>query len=63
MSKIPTLLTLTLLITNTLLITGCSAEVGSERWCTNMKETPKGDWTASQAKDYGKHCLFKKSEE
>lgn len=63
MTKTPVLLALTILTTATLLITGCSAEIGSERWCDNMKETPKGDWTATQAKDYGKHCLFKNSDE
>lgn len=36
---------------------GC-AEVGSDRWCDNMKEKPKGDWTANEATDFAKHCLF-----
>lgn len=38
---------------------GCSPEIGSEAWCQNLKEKPKGDWTATEAKDYTKHCLFK----
>jgi hypothetical protein len=33
-------------------------EVGSEKWCKNMEETPKGDWTANEASDYAKHCIF-----
>ncbi len=33
-------------------------EVGSEAWCKDMKETPKGDWTANEAGDYAKHCVF-----
>lgn len=37
----------------------CSAEVGSEKWCANIKEKPKGEWSANEAKDYAKHCLFK----
>ena len=37
----------------------CSAEVGSERWCKQMKEKPKGDWTANEAADFAKHCVFK----
>ena len=41
-----------------LLCSAC-AEVGSERWCENMKEKPKGDWTANEAADYAKHCVFK----
>lgn len=38
-------------------LTAC-AEVGSERWCENMKDKPKGDWTANQAADFAKHCIF-----
>lgn len=34
------------------------APVGSERWCENMKEKPKGDWTANEAADFAKHCIF-----
>ena len=36
----------------------CSPEVGSEEWCEAMKEKPKGDWTANEAADFAKHCLF-----
>lgn len=39
--------------------TACSPEVGSEAWCKNMKEKPKGDWSANEAADYTKHCVFK----
>ena len=38
---------------------GCSPEVGSDKWCEDMKEKPKGDWTASEAADYAKHCIIK----
>ncbi|MGR5178451.1 DUF3012 domain-containing protein [Vibrio parahaemolyticus] len=34
-------------------------EVGSEAWCKDMQEKPKGDWTANEASDYTKHCIFK----
>ncbi|MDH3760617.1 MAG: DUF3012 domain-containing protein [Gammaproteobacteria bacterium] len=37
----------------------CTAEVGSDKWCENMKQKPKGEWSANEAKDYAKHCLFK----
>ena len=40
-----------------LLCTAC-AEVGSERWCNNMEEKPKGDWSTNEAMDYTKHCVF-----
>lgn len=38
---------------------GCSPEVGSDEWCEDMKEKPKKEWTASEAADYAKHCIFK----
>ncbi len=39
-------------------IASCSAEVGSEEWCSDMKEKAKGDWTANQATDFAKHCIL-----
>ncbi len=44
-------------------ITACAPEVGSKDWCEQLKEKPKGDWTATEAKDYTKHCLFKSDED
>lgn len=46
-----------------ILITACAPEVGSKDWCAQLKEKPKGDWTATEAKDYAKHCLFKSDDE
>lgn len=37
----------------------CEAEVGSKEWCADLKEKPKGDWTANEAADFAKHCVFK----
>lgn len=42
-----------------LMVSACSPEVGSEKWCKNMKEKPKGDWSVNEAKDYAKHCVLK----
>ncbi|MFD2166465.1 DUF3012 domain-containing protein [Thalassotalea euphylliae] len=39
-------------------LAACAPEVGSEKWCAAMKEKPKGDWTANEASDYAKHCVF-----
>jgi len=50
---------LAILTTFAFAASGCSPEVGSEAWCKQMKEKPKGDWTASEASDYAKHCLMK----
>ncbi|OIO68564.1 MAG: DUF3012 domain-containing protein [Zetaproteobacteria bacterium CG_4_9_14_3_um_filter_49_83] len=40
------------------MFSACSAEVGSEQWCADMKAKPKGDWTSNEAADYAKHCIF-----
>lgn len=53
-----TILTACALILVLNLTTACSPEVGSERWCANLKGKPKGDWTATEAKDYLKHCVI-----
>ncbi|RJX70945.1 DUF3012 domain-containing protein [Vibrio sinensis] len=38
-------------------IAACT-EVGSDEWCSDMDTKAKGDWTANEAKDYAKHCIF-----
>ena len=40
------------------LLSACAPEVGSEKWCSQMKDKPKGDWSANEATDYTKHCIF-----
>lgn len=39
-------------------LSACSAEVGSKEWCAEMKEKPKGDWTANEATEFAKNCVF-----
>lgn len=41
------------------LLIGCSAEVGSEKWCAHLEAQPKGDWTVNEAGDFARHCIFK----
>ena len=41
------------------LIAACAPEVGSEAWCQQLKDKPKGDWTANELTDFAKHCVFK----
>jgi hypothetical protein len=48
-----------LVIAMSCLLVACSAEVGSERWCNDLKEKPKGEWTANEAADFAKHCILK----
>ncbi|WP_114766846.1 DUF3012 domain-containing protein [Vibrio rhodolitus] len=40
-----------------LFVIACT-EVGSEEWCEDMKQKAKGDWTANEATDFAKHCIF-----
>lgn len=51
------ILTLTSLLTLTL--TGCAPEVGSEKWCANLEEKPKGDWSLNEATDYAANCVLR----
>ena len=36
----------------------CSQEVGSKEWCEDLRAKPKGDWSANEAMDFTKHCIF-----
>ena len=49
------------MIALTMLIAGC-APVGSDAWCKKMADKPKGDWTANEASEYAKNCIFKSDE-
>lgn len=42
-----------------LTLVGCAPEVGSERWCKQMDEKPKGEWSMNEASEYTKSCIFK----
>lgn len=42
-----------------LTLTACAPEVGSDKWCTNMKAKPKGEWSSNEALDFAKHCILK----
>ena len=41
-----------------ILLVACAPEVGTEKWCNKMDDTPKGDWTANDAKAYAEHCIL-----
>jgi hypothetical protein len=50
---------LTALLVCTGLLAGCGEpQVGTKAWCDMMDKKPKGDWTANQAGDYAKNCVF-----
>jgi|GEM_PF-433432 hypothetical protein len=43
-------------------LSACAPEVGSARWCDAMREKPRGDWTANEALEFARHCLFESEE-
>jgi hypothetical protein len=47
-----------LLLATVFALTACAPEVGSRAWCEAMDEKSKGDWTANEATEYAKNCLF-----
>ena len=47
-----------IVLATALLLTGCAPEVGSKKWCEQLENKPKGDWSANEAKDFAKHCIF-----
>ncbi|MDH5639964.1 MAG: DUF3012 domain-containing protein [Nitrospira sp.] len=50
---------ITLVAVVVLSLSACAPEIGSERWCNNLKEKPKSDWSMNEATNYTKHCIFK----
>ena len=47
-----------LLVVPVILLLHACAPVGSEAWCENMDEKPKGDWTGDEAASYTKYCIM-----
>ena len=44
------------------LAAACVPDVGSERWCKQLADKPKTDWSMGEAGDYAKHCLLESTE-
>lgn len=40
-------------------LAACEPEVGSDKWCEKMADTPKGDWSTNDAKAFAENCIFK----
>ncbi|MCB1856092.1 MAG: DUF3012 domain-containing protein [Halieaceae bacterium] len=32
--------------------------VGSQGWCEDLEQKPKGEWTANEAASYAKYCVM-----
>jgi len=45
-----------------LFLVACEPEIGSEAWCEKMDDKAKGDWTANEAGEYAKSCIFRSTE-
>lgn len=41
-----------------LALAACEPEVGTEAWCEDQKEKPKGDWTFDETAQFTKHCVI-----
>ena len=48
----------TILLTVLLSLVACAPEVGSKKWCEQLEEKDKGDWTANEVRDYARYCLL-----
>lgn len=47
------------ILASVFMLNGCAPEVGSKKWCENMEKKPKGEWTANDATEYAKSCIFR----
>jgi hypothetical protein len=47
-----------LLLLSTIFV-ACEPDVGSDKWCQEMADTPKGDWSTNDAKAFAENCIFK----
>ena len=57
-----TLPVLTTAIALLLTLTACAPEVGSDAWCEDMADKPKGDWSVNEATEFAKNCIVKNYE-
>lgn len=45
------------------LLSACAPEVGSDAWCKDMSEKEPGDWSANEATEFARNCVFKTYDE
>ncbi|KJG55265.1 hypothetical protein UA38_20755 [Photobacterium kishitanii] len=51
--------TILVLLGAVFLLSACSPTVGSEKWCKQLKEKAKGEWTANEAVEFTKNCIIR----
>ncbi|WP_193163969.1 DUF3012 domain-containing protein [Microbulbifer hainanensis] len=44
-------------------LTACEPKRGSDAWCKDMENMPKGEWTLQDAGDYTKYCVLNQKPE
>jgi len=49
---------LLILAISVVLLTACSIEPGSEKWCKAKADQSKSEWTTDDAKTFAMHCIF-----
>ncbi len=54
-----TLITRLALVLSFTFLVGCAPAVGSDEWCADLKEKPKGDWSVNDATAFAEHCILK----
>ena len=47
------------LITAVFLLSACSPTVGSKKWCNQLKEKTKGEWSANEAVQFTQNCILR----
>ena len=57
------LVKLTAAVATLFLLSACAPEVGSQAWCEDMDGKPKGDWSANEATEYAKSCIFRQTDD
>lgn len=51
--------TILVLLSAIFLLSACEPTVGSEKWCKQLKEKTKGEWTANEAVEFTKNCILR----
>ena len=46
------------LVAGIILLSACSAEPGSEKWCEEKKNQPKSEWSGSDAATFARNCIL-----
>jgi hypothetical protein len=42
----------------TIMLSACDSGPGAKVWCWYMDQKAKSDWSANEAADYARRCLF-----